>query len=82
MPCFTSRADHEREGVALARQSAGGAPVAEGRAARAERDLRPGLAEVARLLPCKLLRSGTTLAWLRLAVVFMLEGLTFDMRGD
>ena len=81
MLCFTSGAARAREGVALSRQSASGAPVAEGRAARVERDSRLSLAETAQLPPGDLRRRETSSTWLRLTVVFMLVGLTFDMRG-
>ena len=38
---FTSGTEREREGIALSRQSAGGALAGEARTARANRDLRP-----------------------------------------
>jgi hypothetical protein len=62
MPCFASGADDEREEIASSRQSAGGAPTAEGRAARAKRDLRPNDGESTRVPSERLLRIETLVA--------------------
>jgi hypothetical protein len=59
---FTSGTEREREGTALSRQSAGGAPIAEGRAARANRDLRPSVGESTRVPTGKQLRNEVLVA--------------------
>jgi hypothetical protein len=74
MLCFTSGAERARNGIALSRQSAGGAPAAEGRAARAERDLRPSGGESTRVPTGKLLRSEVRTTQLGADFVFMLFG--------
>jgi hypothetical protein len=56
MLCFNRGADVEREGIALSRQSAGGALTAEGRAARASRDLYSTRGGTARFPPSELIR--------------------------
>ncbi len=52
---FTSGSERARKGFALSLQSAGGAPIAEGRAARTERDLRTSGGESTRVPTEKLL---------------------------
>ena len=74
MLCFTIGTDLERLGIVLSRQSAGGARTAEGRAARAARNLHSTRGRTASLPPSELIRSETLGAWLGVAVSFMLFG--------
>ena len=81
MLCFANGTGLEGSGVALTGRSAGGAPAASGRTARADRDPRPNLGEAEQLLPSDLCRSETFVTKLSLAVAFMYEGLTFELSG-
>ena len=82
MLCRTSRLDQRGKVFALSRQSAGGAPTAEGRAARAAGNLHSTRGGTTGLPLSEPIRFETLDAWLGAEFVFMHEGLTFDMRGD
>ena len=71
MLCFVNGTDREGRGVSLSGRRAGGAPAANGRTARADRNPRPGLGEAEQLLPSDLCRSETFTKQLSLVVAFM-----------
>jgi prepilin signal peptidase PulO-like enzyme (type II secretory pathway) len=71
---FTSGTEHEREGLALSRQSASGALAGEARTARANRDLRLRGRERTRVPIGKLLRIAALVASLGADFVFTLFG--------
>ena len=74
MRFFTSGTEREREGIALSRQGARGAPAGGARTARAGRDLRPSGGESTRVPSERLLRIETFMAQLGADFVFTLFG--------
>ena len=62
MLCFTSSTEREREGIALSRQSEGGALAGEARTAGTNRDFRPSGGESTRVATEKLLRNEVLVA--------------------